>query len=257
MVLLATESPSELVTFLTAISKITDEIVLRVKEGGLAFRGMDTAHISMIDMLLPRSYFSVYELDEGEEVLSVMADKVVKFLKSVKKNERLEISKDKERGRMVMKAVSGYIREFAVPLLSLEESPELGLPKVELPVTYKITCSILVEALKNIKQVSDRVKLLATQDELQIRGESDEGYETAVSLKYGSVEVIDREVRDESKLPASSTYNIDLLEGVSKELKKVADVVSVSFGSALPLKLSFEISGDLKFDFYLAPRVGE
>ena len=241
-------------SFIQAVSKITDEIKLRIDPEKIWFRGMDSAHVSMIDFEIPKSYFSDYEV-ENEEIINILLEKVTKFLKGVKKNETIELTLDKEGGKLVVRIISGYTREFAVPLLDVGETSPLGLPKVEFPVMYRISASALQEALKNVKQISDKVKLIATMDELKIKGESDEGYETAISLKYGGVEVIEREIKDESKLPATSTYNIDIMSGVVKELYRISDSVALSFGTDLPLKLSFDIPGELKFDFYLAPRI--
>ena len=200
-------------SFIQAVSKITDEIKLRIDPEKIWFRGMDSAHVSMIDFEIPKSYFSDYEV-ENEEIVNILLEKVTKFLKGVKKNETIELTLDKESGKLTVRIISGYIREFAVPLLDVGETSPLGLPKVEFPVMYRISASALQEALKNVKQISDKVKLIATMDELKIKGESDEGYETAISLKYGGVEVIEREIKDESKLPATSTYNIDIMSGV-------------------------------------------
>ena len=254
MFLIIAEESAELVSFIQAVSKITDEMRLRISPEKVWFRGMDSAHVSMIDFELPKSYFVEYSV-EKEEIINVVVEKLIKFLKGVKKDEKLGITFDRERGKLIVKAIGNYVREFATPLLDVGETTSLGLPKVDFPVTFKITCSVLQDALKDIRQITDKVRFYATEEELQIKGESDEGYETAISLKYESRDVIDREIRDKERLPASATYNVEIINGVVKEISRVSELVSLSFGTDLPLKLKFDFSNNIKFDFYLAPRI--
>ncbi|RLG61190.1 hypothetical protein DRN86_00540 [Candidatus Geothermarchaeota archaeon] len=248
--LIATENPNQLIRFILAVSKITDEIRLQISPEKVWFRGMDSAHVSMIDFEISKKLFSEYQVDK-EQTVSVLLEKVIKFLKGVKKNEKLELAMDETTGRLKIRAIGRYSREFITPLLDVGETRTLGTPKVEFPVKIKMACSVLEHALDNIKQISDKVKFEALLNELKIKGESDEGYETVISVDYDSPEVYEKEIKKESM----ATYNVEIMTGVVKELSKISELVSLNFGTDLPLKLAFEMLEGMKFDFYLAPRI--
>ncbi|MFQ5710192.1 MAG: hypothetical protein ACE5GD_00280 [Candidatus Geothermarchaeales archaeon] len=247
---IATDKIAEWISFFSAISKITDEVCLHVLEDRLWFRGMDPAHVSMIDFEVSKENFTEYE-SEGETVACILLEKPLSFIKKAKKGDKMEMVYEEKEGKLRVRVIGNYVKEFLVPLLDTVDRAPLKLPKVEFTSRIKMTTSAVKEALDDVKLVSEKVRVATSEDSLQLRGESDEGVEAAVTFSFHDIDILETELKEKSV----ATYNVELMSSIVKELEKVAGVVTFSYGTDLPLKLSFEFPERQKFDFYLAPRI--
>lgn len=251
MIKFTTEKTRDWVSYLSAISKITDEVCFHIDTDKLWFRGMDPAHISMIDFEIPKDDFSSYEPAKEEAVVCVLLDRLLPFVKKSRKDEKMEVLMDPKAGKFRIKITGNYRREFLTPVLDTTEKSPLKLPKVEYMTNIKMTTSALKEALRDIKLISEKVKITSSEDKLELRGETEEGIETAVTFLATDVDVLDAKLKD----GASATYNVELMSSVVAELERISSIVNLDYGTDLPLKLAFEFPEEQRFNFYLAPRI--
>ena len=250
---LVTDRIGEWVSFLSAISKITDEACFHVSKEKIWFRGMDAAHVSLIDFSIPREGFLEYEAGDEETVVCFLIDKLLRFIQRGKKTDKMELIFDEKVGRLKVRILGAHVKEFLTPLLDTMDRSPLKVPKVDYSSEIKMTTSALKTALADIKLVSEKVKVEATRDKIQFKGETYEGIETITTFSFTDVDILDTNIKSE----ASATYNVDMMASIVNELEKISGVTTLSFGTDLPLKLSFEFPEGQHFDFYLAPRIEE
>ncbi|NIM46370.1 MAG: hypothetical protein GTO54_12255 [Nitrososphaeria archaeon] len=246
----ATEKINEWISFLSAISKITDEACFHVQDEKIWFRGMDPAHVSMIDFEVSKENFTEYEAGE-ETTTCILLEKLLAFVKKAKRGDKLEMLYKEKEGRLTVRVIGNYVKEFIVPLLDTVDRAPLKLPKVDFTSNIKMTTPAVKEALNDVKLVSEKVKIITSEDNLQLRGESEEGIEAAVTFSFSDIDILETELKEMSV----ATYNVELMSNVVRELERVSGVVTFSYGTDLPLKLGFEFPGQQKLDFYLAPRI--
>lgn len=248
---LVTEKTESWVRFLSAIQNVTDEACFHVDSERIWLRGMDAAHVSLIDFAVSKEDFEEYEAGEEEVVVCILLDKLLPFLKKTKKGDRVEMTYDEKAGKLKVKVLGEYVREFITPLLDTRDRSPLKLPKVDYTNSVKLTTGALSDALKDIQIISEKVKISTTKEILTFKGETYEGIETTATLHHTDISILEADIKQE----ATSTYNVELMTSILKELEKISAVVNFSYGTDLPLKMAFEFPENQTFDFYLAPRI--
>ncbi len=227
-----------------AVSKIVDEVAVRVSEEGISIKALDPAKISLIDIALPASSFVIYEVS-GEEVFGVSVANLVKVLKKLKKGDHLEIS---SVGDYINVAVESQLRRkysFRNIDVQVPEIPELSL---EFDVEAMLLAEAFKTAIRDAEVVGDTVELEASDESaLIIRGINAAKVETKIAA--GMPSLISLSV---SK-PSRSAYSLEYLEKVLS-LTGVSESVTLKFSSDAPLYIEFRVAGEGVVKYLLAPK---
>ncbi len=248
---LVTEKTENWVRFLSAIRKITDEACFHIASDRIWLRGMDAAHVSLIDFAVPKGDFADYQAGEEESVVCILLDKLLPFLKKTKRGDRMEMIYDEKVGKFKVRVLGEYVREFITPLLDTKDRSPLKVPKVDYTGQIKMTTAALSDALKDIQLISEKVKISTTKETLTLMGETYEGIETTATLHHTDIAILEADIKEE----ATATYNVELMTSVLNEIEKISAIVDFGYGTDLPLRMVFEFPEEQTFDFYLAPRI--
>ncbi|ASJ09369.1 DNA polymerase sliding clamp [Thermococcus siculi] len=227
-------------------SNLIDEAAFKVTEEGISMRAMDPSRVVLIDLNLPESIFSKYEVEE-EETVGVNMDHFKKILKRGKNKDTLILRKGDENFLEITFEGTAK-RTFRLPLIEVEEL-ELDLP--ELPFTAKVVIlgEVLKEAVKDASLVSDAIKFIAGENEFVMKAEG-ETNEVEIKLTLEDEGLLDLEVEEETKSAYGISYLADMIKGIGK-----ADEVIIKFGNEMPLQMEYPIRDEGRLIFLLAPRV--
>ena len=248
---LVTEKIDFILSILSAISKINEQVTFNINQETVSYRGMDTAHISLIDFEMKKDDFVDYHVEGDNVKVCFLLDKALRFIKKAKKGQKIELILERNVEKIKFKIISGHAREFVTPLMDDATENTLKLPKVEYKCSIRMTTESFKEALEDIKLVSDKVKLISLKEKLILKGETYEGVETSTTFSKDDVDILEINVEDE----AAAVYNVEMMSNVVNEISKVSEILSVNFGTNLPVKIDFEFPEKQLFNFYLAPRV--
>ncbi|WP_048058374.1 DNA polymerase sliding clamp [Pyrococcus yayanosii] len=242
------DGAKEFAQLIDTASQLIDEAAFKITEEGISMRAMDPSRVVLIDLNLPASIFSKYEV-EGEETIGVNMDHLKKILKRGKAKDTLILKKGEENFLEVTLQGTAT-RTFRLPLIDVEEL-ELELP--ELPFTAKVVVlgEVLKEAVKDASLVSDSLKFIATESEFIMRAEG-ETQEVEIRLTLEDEGLLDLEVQEETKSAYGVSYLADMVKGISK-----ADEVTIRFGNEMPMQMEYYIRDEGRLTFLLAPRVEE
>ncbi len=212
-------------------SNLIDEAAFKVTEEGISMRAMDPSRVVLIDLNLPESIFSKYEVEEEETVGGVNMDHFKKVLKRGKNKDTLILRKGDENFLEVTFEGTAK-RTFRLPLIEVEEL-ELDLP--ELPFTAKVVVlgEVLKEAVKDASLVSDAMKFIARENEFTMRAEG-ETNEVEIKLTLEDEGLLDLEVEEETRSAYGISYLADMIKGIGK-----ADEVIIRFGNEMPLQMEY------------------
>ncbi|BAA29756.1 DNA polymerase sliding clamp [Pyrococcus horikoshii] len=242
------EGAKEFAQLIETASRLIDEAAFKVTEEGISMRAMDPSRVVLIDLNLPSSIFSKYEVD-GEETIGVNMDHLKKVLKRGKAKDTLILRKGEENF-LEISLQGTATRTFRLPLIDVEEI-EVELP--DLPYTAKVVVlgEVLKEAVKDASLVSDSIKFMAKENEFIMRAEG-ETQEVEVKLTLEDEGLLDIEVQEETKSAYGVSYLADMVKGIGK-----ADEVTMRFGNEMPMQMEYYIRDEGRLTFLLAPRVEE
>ncbi len=232
-------------TIMESLAKIVDEVALHVTKDEVRIRAMDPAHVALIDLTLPSTSFIEYEVEGDEVVGGVSIANVFKVVKRAKKGDKLDIDIDEERVSFTIFSTATKRYKFRNIEVSEPEIPEAQL---EFNVRATILSDPLKNALKDAETVGDTLEVEAPdQDKLILRGKG-VGL-TEAKFPVGSPALIDLEVKE----PSRSAYSIEYLKHVLA-LTKIADTVQLEFSSGMPIRLQFNLPGEGRVVYMLAPK---
>ena len=229
-------------------SNLIDEAAFKIAEEGISMRAMDPSRVVLLDLNLPASIFSKYDLD-GEETVGVNMDHFKKVLKRGKGKDILVLRKGEENFLEITLEGTAK-RTFRLPLIEVEEL-ELDLPELPFTVKAVILGEVLKEAVKDASLVSDSIKFIAKENEFVMRAEG-ETQEVEIKLTLEDEGLLDLNVEEETRSAYGVSYLADMAKGIGK-----ADEVVLRFGNEMPLQMDYPIRDEGRLTFLLAPRVEE
>jgi proliferating cell nuclear antigen len=247
----------------SAIMTIIDEALFDAGPQGITFRSMDPSHIALIDINWPSSAFEKYHCDSTIK-FGVRIDEFSKIIKRANANDSIEIGVVLDNSSLNIKTQGdGYLRNYKMRLI---ESTGNTSPLPQMTFDSKIVIGIetLDKILSDVGAISEKITIdsstgISTNKKTVIfSGDSDRG-EVRVTMdaddgnNKSKVELLEEiTVKENSK----STYNIDFISKIIRAIgNQSSNLVTMEYSSNKPLRLEFLLSGVVKLQFYLAPRV--
>jgi len=155
----------------TAISILVDEATFKIDTDGLKLRAMDPSRVAMIDFSWPKTIFEEYTCTELTKIC-INISELLKLLKRAGRDESVELSLDDKTGRLQVKIMGKYTRNFTMPTLEASEE-EVPTPKISFNVKAKSTTASLSQAIEDAQLVSDHVRIEADPEKLTLNATGD------------------------------------------------------------------------------------
>ncbi|HII85322.1 TPA: proliferating cell nuclear antigen (pcna) [Candidatus Bathyarchaeota archaeon] len=232
----------------TAISILVDEATFKIESEALKLRAMDPSRVAMIDFEWPKTIFEEYTAPEPTK-MCINIGELLKLLKRAGKDESVELSLDDKTGRLQVKIIGKYPRNFTMPTLEASEE-EVPTPKIAFNVKAKTTTQGLSQAIEDAQLVSDHVRIEAEPEKLTLSASGDLMGAT-ITLPKGSDALLDLEVKENSK----ATFSLSYLSEIIKAASATSDIATLEFSSDMPVRIDFQQIKQGKLTFYLAPRI--
>ena len=251
-----TSGSDDLKTIISAISTLVEEAAFEATEKGISFRGMDPAHVALIDIEWPAGTFEKYEC--GDDLrFGVRIDEFAKIIKRAGKADSIDLSITDD-GRLLVAV--GRSRKYRIRLIDNGPSTATPLPKVEYDAKIVVPAAKFEKAVGDIQVISEYLTMgvVAKDGAVEFSGQGDTG---DVAMDMGRP---DKEGDDDgdsimeeasAKTDSTGTYSMEYLVPVVKAVSGSASRITCEFSTAKPLKLGCSISGVGRINFYLAPKV--
>lgn len=246
----------------SAIMTIIDEALFDAGPQGITFRSMDPSHIALIDINWPSSAFEKYHCDSTIK-FGVRIDEFSKIIKRANTNDSIEIGVVSDNSSLNIKTTGGgYLRDYKMRLIEStgNRSP---LPQMIFDSKIVIGIATLDKILSDVGVISEKITIdnsgISTNKKTVIFSDDSDRGEARVTMDVdddnnkSKVELLEEiTVKENSK----STYNIDFISKIIRAIgHQSSNLVTMEYSSNKPLRLEFLLSGVVKLQFYLAPRV--
>ncbi|MEM1623359.1 MAG: hypothetical protein QW780_01590 [Sulfolobales archaeon] len=233
----------------SGVVKPLETVPVRVSSEGLELRSLTPDKNMMLEVFIPSTSFELVEV-ESETTLALSRDDFLRSIKRASKRDTVTMQYEKASRyvRLLLTNIkTGVEREFSIEIS--EAVTELIAPiQVELPVRFQISFEDLKKLVRDVKVVGDEIGLVFRENSIEVSGASEsKSYRTSLSLDKPLYQLESREV------VVSSKYDVDYLRTVLPAIS-VADLVSVEFGSSLPLKVYTSLEDGTKITIWIAPR---
>lgn len=250
----------EAVTFrkiVESIKEIVVQVNLEITQSGISIQAMDSAHVSLVSLMLNEGGFESFKC-EGEEVrLGINLNEFGKILKMASDDDELTLSTDEKASflNIGLKNNKTYKdSEFQLNLLNLE-TEGLGIPDTEYPSSFTISSTRFFKTCKEITTMAEILNI-QLEDEKKVTfhysGKSGNG---KISYKANESNNDDRVILkcDES---VNTRYGLQYLNIFSKA-STLASTVTVSLSNSFPMLIFYDLEELGFIKFYLAPKMEE
>jgi proliferating cell nuclear antigen len=241
---------------LKTLKYFSRDFVLIMKPESMESRVLDESHVSMLNFVLEKTAFETYSIEGGQFCACLDVDEVYsKLSRGLRSNKRVQIifKPNEQEGDLCMNFEGNRLMEYTMKF-QIESASPPDIPKVDFKSKLRMNASLLRDTLEDIRIVSDKVKLISSQDGLEFVASSDNDSAKSVILS-GSYQTYD--FTGEANCEAE--YDINRIITFLDSMKPA--VIDLEFGNQAPLRIHEEFrSGSYNFGYvamYLAPMVNE
>lgn len=240
--------------FLAQVGHLVDEAKATVGRDGVRVVCVDPAHVALVDVTLADQIDVVQRTENASAgltdsvIVGVDVAKLTALLKQAKRDDVVHVRfglPDDEDGDRITVSFGTLKRTMAS--LDTADMADPKVPALNLPIRIRAEGKALYEAMKAAAEVSDHVRLTATQDGLNVtaQGEVDT---VSIDLRDGAgVEV----VWNGSDERHSSLFPLDYLVSFLRTVKDEA--LTMHLGTDYPIRIQW--TGTTAGTFLLAPRL--
>jgi proliferating cell nuclear antigen len=239
------------------MSCVQNEALLHFKKNAIEYRGVDPAHVAMIDMKTPSSMFSEYRIT-NEWDIGIEIEKLRKLLKrrgkkKTKKagaNIELDVFAEDNNGLYVSWPTPFGKFRRRMGLIDTAGLPDSKVPALELPAVFYVNAKELLAFTKEADDVSDHLSILATKDgkvSFFAEGDIDEvDYAPKLTMK-------------EYNIPENckSLFSVDYFMSMVQLMALFFDTIIVQIGNDNPLRMDGVTTDEMpmRLTMLLAPRI--
>lgn len=239
-------NPMLFVNSIATIGELIDEGLFRLEKDGISFIAADRAMVAVVDFKISSTAFDRYEIDE-EQSIGLNITNFLSVLKRVSANDKLTLNLQNNKLEVLMENSSK--RRFVLPLLDLSEEEVPPIDQLEFKAKATIKPAILQSGIEDAEIIADSVLFETSPNRFVMRAEGDVS-KAELELEKGDEALLDLNTTGEIK----SRYPLEYLKKMMKAIK-IADSLSLQFGTDYPLKLEFKAGDKVSLTMVLAPRV--
>ncbi len=231
---------------LQAVGDITDEAMFICSQDGITFRGLDSGHVSLLNITFPKSSFEFF--DCHATFFGINMSDFKNILSSAGNDDLVELVIDSPHKMKI--SIKGKLQmKYELKLI---ERSEVNTPMPKINATSKISISpdILAKIMSNIERVSENITISSVPEKIQFLGSGITGT-AQVDIEKDNSELSLLEVTQKS----SSVYSLEYMAKIIRNIGKASNNVNMEYGTQSPLYMLFEMPSMTKVEYYLAPRI--
>ena len=145
------------------ISELIIEVKIKLTDAGLIITAIDPANVAMVNLIITKSSFSIYEPDN--EVLGVNLDDLKKILKRCGVKSGLIF--EKVKNTLAIKIEDRIKRNFTLSLIDVE-AEEKEMPSLEYSSKVELDSLDFVDSIEDCAVVSDACSFIVENDKFII-----------------------------------------------------------------------------------------
>ena len=203
---------------LNAISDVVEDAMFICNNDGITFRGMDPAHIALLDVTFPKSSFDV--LETKTSFFGIKIDDFKKVLHACGNSDVIEFIIE---GQDVLKIYASGSLEMKFNLKLIEKtSTNIPIPKVEYKAKATLDPNVFSRILTNLQPISEYISIICNHEKIQFSGKGDVG-DAQIHIEKGNPELKNLETLEIT----NAVYSLDYMAKIIRSIGRAANNVSI------------------------------
>ena len=253
------------------IHLFTEQVNLLFEEDRVFMQTMDTAHVSILELTIPKEWFSLYENKHSIQI-GLNTKHLYTILNIREENQHIILSYNEETDYLFIDFVNGgdnalapttpapatptvvaskdgnkHNKTFEIPLCNVENET-MNIPEREYEVEFAMSSVSFFKNIQQLKKFGDNIDMFLNEEKIIMSSEKECKMNVIIGVDDLNEFSINEGVDIKISFSLKQLYNICLYNGLSKE---VIILVSKNY----PLKIIHRCLDGLVFLFYLAPKM--
>jgi len=241
---------------------------------------MDSARVSIFEIMLPAAWFDKYEqTNAANTTIGINTIILFKILNTRDKMQEITIDYSEDNTDKLFihftsenkaefgqgsknpttnvigdrRSPEAFDKHFEVALMDIE-SEIMQIPETEYQAEFSIGSTVFANIINQLKLFGDSLDIKCNEEKIELCSNSMEQGKMSVEIQMDDLTSFVIDEGGELQLSFSLTFmhNICLYNKISKE-------VEVKIGADYPMKIVYQLPGhdDAKMVFFLAPKISE
>jgi proliferating cell nuclear antigen PCNA len=234
----------------------TEHINIQFYEDKLYIQGMDSAHVSIYELVIPKTWFDEYKGVTASFSIGINTNIFFKILSAREKTQEMTIQYNvaNEEDRLFVLFTNGkdkneFDRRFETPLIDIS-TDMLSIPEIDYQAEFTLSAVKLAAVVNQLKTFGDTMDISCSEEQITITADNHNAGKMVVVINIGELGSYAITEGEEVRLAYSLNYmsNICLFHKLAKE-------VEVSLSGDYPMKIKYDIEDGASMCFYLAPKM--
>jgi len=231
---------------INAIADIAEEAMFICNDDGITFRGMDAAHVALLDVTFPLTAFDLFE--SKATFFGIRIADFQNVLRSANDTDKVEFTINDDENFLI--TIDGqYKSQYNLRLIERSEV-NTPIPKVDYKSKVSIGADTLGRILNNVHPISEYVTIECSTDKVRFLSNGDVGSAT-IDVEKGNPDLVMLSTIENSK----SVYSLDYIAKVVKAIGRASKKLDFEYATQLPIHLQFEMPTKTRVEYYLAPKI--
>ncbi|KAM3173033.1 hypothetical protein ACTXT7_013307 [Hymenolepis weldensis] len=238
-----------------AIKELVQEATIDCSDTGISLQAMDSAHVSLVSLLLRSDGFETFRCDRNMS-LGLNISSAAKILKCAGSSDSITLKAGDKADTITFLFESKNqekVSEFELKLMDLDVD-HLGIPETDYKCVIKMPASELQRICRDLGQIGDSVVISVSKDGVGFSSTGDLGSGKIKLSQTANADKPEEAVTIEMSEPVSMTYSLHYFNIFTKAAPLASQVV-LSLTADVPAVVEFPIEDLGYVRYYLAPKI--
>ena len=258
------------------ISKFTENMNLMFEKDLFYMQTINTSHVVILEICLPKEWFDVYEIAEGSLNIGVNTALFYKVLKKREKTQQIQIQyngKVDDRLQFFFTTCNTEIelenksedkkakkdedlifdKDFEIPLIDIEEEL-LSIPSMDYQAELSLSTDKFANLIGQLKDFGETLEIECSEDKITLSAHSSENGKmiTRILIEDLTEFAIEENEKIQMEFALKYLYDICLYQKISK-------TIEIKISKDFPMRILYPLGAeqDATFLFYLAPKMAD
>ena len=252
------------------ISKFTENMNLMFENDRFYMQSINTSHVVIMEICLPKEWFDVYEIGENPNTIGVNTSLFYKVLKKREKTQQINIcyndaaegqdrlqffftgetklEDDKDKKDNVI-----FDKDFEIPLIDIEEEL-LSIPSMEYQAELSLSTEKFANLISQLKDFGETLEIKCSEDKIILSAHSCENGKMITRILIEDLTEFSIEENEIIQMEFALKYLYDICL-----YQKISKLVDLKISKDFPMRIMYPLGdeNDATLLFYLAPKMAD